>query len=71
MGFLAITRLKGEELIMRASADANDAELINLLKTVGIRIHVTDAMPSKVLLGIQAPKEIIILRTELSENGAP
>ncbi|MBB2495957.1 carbon storage regulator [Aquipseudomonas ullengensis] len=68
MGFLSLTRHEGEEI--RLTIDPGvDAEVLlrNLLRD-GITIHVTEIQRGRVCVSIEAPPQVMILRTELVDS---
>ena len=65
---LMLTRNKGQSIKLHLEKGADTVEIIDLLMNEGITIHVSDFEREKIKIGIDAPKSIKILRTELVDK---
>lgn len=65
MGFLTLTRREGEQIRMTIDPGVNTDALLQHLLRDGITLHVGELRGGKVRIGVEAPKEVLVLRDEL------
>lgn len=65
MAYLVLTRHQGERLYLSIREDADETELLEQLRSGGIYIDVLELNERKVRLGLDAPRDILILREEV------
>ena len=65
MAYLVLTRHRGERLKLSIREDADETELLELLRSGGIYIDVLEISERNVRIGLDAPKDILILREEV------
>jgi sRNA-binding carbon storage regulator CsrA len=65
MGYLVLTRHEGDQIKLSIDPGVDTAKLLQHLLRDGITIHVGEIGAGKVKIGVDAPKEILILRDEL------
>ena len=65
MGFLVLSRKEGEEIRLSIQPGVDTEKLLNQLLTDGITIRVSDLTSNQVRIGIEAPREVLVLRSEL------
>ena len=68
MGYLVLSRKEGEEIRLSIQPGADTEKLLNHLLTDGITIRVSDLTSSQVRIGIDATREVLVLRGELEEK---
>jgi sRNA-binding carbon storage regulator CsrA len=68
MGFLVLSRKEGEEIRLSIQPDVDTEKLLNHLLTDGITIRVSDLTSNQVRIGIEAPREVLVLRSELEDH---
>lgn len=68
MGYLALTRHEGEQIRITIDPGVDTEKLLRHLLRDGITIHVNHAQAHRVSLGIDAPPQMLILRSELSDS---
>ncbi len=68
MGNLTLTRRAGEKIVIRVQPGTNADELIEQLLLDGIIVTVKEIKGSKARVGIDAPLDLQVLRSELEEN---
>jgi sRNA-binding carbon storage regulator CsrA len=66
MGFLVLTRNEGEELRLTMAPGASPERLLQHLIRDGITIHIKEARHGKAAVAVEAPREILVLREELT-----
>lgn len=64
MGYLVLTRVEGEEIVLRLSSTADPQEVLEQLKE-GVSVNIAKIGRGQVKIGIKAPPGIEILRNEL------
>lgn len=69
MGYLVLTRKEGEQLRLTVAPGADPEKLLQHLIRDGITVNVAEARHGKASLGIEAPREVLVLREELSSHG--
>lgn len=67
MGYLLLTRKKGEEIRLTIDPGVDTDKLLRRLLIDGITIRVNSFSCSQVQIGIEAPPEVLVLRSELVE----
>ncbi|MCQ4280492.1 carbon storage regulator [Pseudomonas stutzeri] len=67
MGYLVLTRKEGEKITLRVQPGTNAEELLEQLLLDGITINVIET-GARVRIGIEAPLDLQILRSELEER---
>lgn len=68
MGFLTVTRREGEVIRLTIDPGVDTKKLLQQLLRDGITVHVGAAeCLGRVRIGIEAPRQITILREELSD----
>ncbi|RJG10953.1 carbon storage regulator [Pseudomonas cavernicola] len=65
MGFLTLTRHEGELIKLSIDPGVDTEALLKHLLRDGITIHVGASRGSNVKIGVEAPKEVRVLRGEL------
>lgn len=65
MAYLVLTRQRGERLQLSIREGADDAELLEQLRSGGMYIDVLEIRERNVRIGLDAPKDILILREEV------
>jgi sRNA-binding carbon storage regulator CsrA len=65
MGYLVLTRHEGEQIKLSIDAGVNTESLLKHLLRDGITIHIGELHSGKVKIGVDAPREILVLRDEL------
>ncbi len=65
MGYLVLTRREGEQLRLSIQPDADPQEVLKQLCTDGILLDVVEIKKSQVRMGISAPTDVLIMRSEL------
>lgn len=65
MGYLVLTRKEGEQLRLTVAPGADPAKLLQHLIRDGITINVAEARGGKASLGVDAPREVLVMREEL------
>ncbi|MEK8080693.1 carbon storage regulator [Pseudomonas sp. XK-1] len=65
MAYLVLTRQRGERLQLSIRDGADDAALLEQLRSGGIYIDVLEIGERNVRIGLDAPKDILILREEV------
>ena len=68
MGYLVLSRKEGEEIRLSIQPGADTEKLLGHLLTDGITIRVGDITSNQVRIGIEAPREVLVLRSELEEQ---
>lgn len=66
MGYLVLTRKEGEHLRLTLALGANPEKLLQHLIRDGITISVAEARHGSASIGVEAPKELLVLREELA-----
>ena len=66
MGYLALTRHEGEQIKLSIDPGVDAAALLQHLLRDGITIHIGELSGGKVRIGVDAPKEMLVLRDELT-----
>ena len=66
MGYLALTRHEGEQIKLSIDPGVDAAALLLHLLRDGITIHIGEHSGGKVRIGVDAPKEMLVLRDELT-----
>jgi sRNA-binding carbon storage regulator CsrA len=66
MGYLTLTRHEGEKIQLSIDPAVDTAALLQHLLKGGISIHVGEARGGKARISIEAPREMLVLREELS-----
>lgn len=66
MSYLVLTRKQSETLVIKTAPGADEQALLEQLRTTGIEVIMVSEGSAK--LGIRAPKELEILRSELLEG---
>lgn len=67
MGYLVLTRQEGEEIRITIDPGVDAEKLLQHLLRDGTTIHVTQAEAHRAKIAIEAPPEMLILRSELCE----
>jgi carbon storage regulator CsrA len=65
MGYLTLTRHEGDQIKLSIDPGVDTEALLKHLLRDGITIHVGEIDGGKVRIGVDAPKEILVLREEL------
>lgn len=65
MAYLCLTRHQGERIHLSIREGADETELLEQLRSGGIYIDVLELNERKVRIGLDAPKDILILREEV------
>lgn len=65
MGYLTLTRHEGDQVKLSIDPGVDTEALLKHLLRDGITIHVGEIGCGRVKVGVDAPKEILILRDEL------
>lgn len=68
MGYLVLTRKEGEHITIKAEPGTDAQELLAQLLLDGITVGVSKAEEGRARIGIEAPQDLQILRTELVET---
>ena len=66
MGYLTLTRHEGDQIKLSIDPGVDTEALLKHLLRDGITIHVGEIGCGRVKTGVDAPKEILILRDELA-----
>jgi sRNA-binding carbon storage regulator CsrA len=66
MGYLVLTRHEGEQIKLSIDPGVDTEALLKHLLRDGITIHVGELHGGKVKIGVDAPREILVLRDELT-----
>jgi sRNA-binding carbon storage regulator CsrA len=66
MGFLTLSRREGDQIKLSIDPGVDTEALLKHLLRDGITIHVGELSGGQVRIGVDAPKEILILRDELA-----
>ncbi len=70
MGYLSLTRQEGDLVHLTIDPAVNTEALLRHLLRDGITVHVGEIQNGRVRVSIDAPKQVLILRGELT-NGPP
>lgn len=65
MGYLVLARHQGERLYLSIKEGADEAALLDDLRSGGIYIDVVELNDRTARIGIDAPRELLVLREEL------
>jgi hypothetical protein len=65
VGYLTLTRHEGDLIKLSIDPSVDTAALLKHLLRDGITIHVGELHGGKVKIGVDAPREILVLRDEL------
>lgn len=65
MGYLALTRHEGEQIRLSIDPGVDTEALLQHLLRDGITIHIGEIGGGKVRIGVDAPREMLVLRDEL------
>jgi hypothetical protein len=65
VGYLTLTRHEGDLIKLSIDPGVDTAALLKHLLRDGITIHVGELHGGKVKIGVDAPREILVLRDEL------
>lgn len=65
MAYLVLTRHQGESIQLSIRDGADEAELLEQLRSGGIYIDVLELTERRVRLGLDAPRDVLILREEI------
>jgi sRNA-binding carbon storage regulator CsrA len=68
MGYLVLTRHEGEQIKLSIDPGVDTEMLLKHLLHDGITIHVGEMGGGKVKIGVDAPKQILVLRDELERR---
>jgi sRNA-binding carbon storage regulator CsrA len=68
MGYLVLTRREGEKITLRVQPGTNADDLLQQLLLDGITINLVETSRSRAQIGIEAPLDLQILRSELEER---
>jgi sRNA-binding carbon storage regulator CsrA len=68
MGYLALTRSEGQKIRLTIDPGVDTEKLLHHLLRDGITITMGTIDGHKAVVAIEAPKEVVILREELSNN---
>lgn len=68
MGYLSLSRRDGEQIRLTIDPGVDADKLLRQLVRDGITIHVDTRGQGAVRIGIEAPKQVTILREELLET---
>lgn len=68
MGYLVLTRKEGEQLRLTVAPSTDPQKLLQHLIRDGITINVAEARHGAASIGIEAPREVLVLRDELLNN---
>lgn len=68
MGYLTLTRREGEKVQLSIAPAVDTTALLQHLLKDGISIHVGEVRGGKVRISIEAPREMLVLREELSSQ---
>lgn len=66
MGYLTLTRHEGDQIKLSIDPGVDTEALLKHLLRDGITIHVGEISGGKARFAIDAPREILVLRDELS-----
>lgn len=66
MGYLTLTRREGEQIRMTIDPGVDTQALLQHLLRDGITLHLGEVRGGNVRIGIDAPREILVLRDELT-----
>lgn len=64
VGYLILSRMEGERIHLSIDSDADPAAVLEQLRS-GIYIDVSQIKGGQVRLGIEAPPEVLVMRSEL------
>jgi hypothetical protein len=65
MGYLTLTRHESDQIKLSIDPGVDTEALLKHLLREGITVHVGEMGGGKVRIGVDAPKEILVLREEL------
>lgn len=65
MGYLVLSRSEGEQITLRVQPGTDPDDLLAQLLLDGIIVHVGQMSGGQVRIGIEAPQDLQILRSEL------
>ena len=65
MGYLVLTRREGEQIQLTIDPGADTDKLLRRLLIDGITIGINELSGGRARISIEAPPEVVILRTEL------
>ncbi len=65
MAYLVLTRHQGESIRLSIRDGADETELLEQLRSGGIYIDVLELTERRVRLGLDAPRDVLILREEI------
>lgn len=68
MGNLTLTRREGEKIVIRVQPGTYAEELIEQLLLDGIVVTVKEIKGSRARLTIDAPQDLLVLRSELEDT---
>lgn len=68
MGYLTLTRHEGDLIKLSIDPGVDTGALLKHLLRDGITIHVGALSRGQVRIGIDAPKEMLVLRDELADQ---
>jgi len=68
MGYLVLARREGEHITLRVSPGTDAEDLLAQLLLDGITVRVGQMGGGQVKIGIEAPHDLQILRSELEER---
>jgi hypothetical protein len=70
MGYLTLTRHEGDQIKLSIDPGVDTEALLKHLLRDGITIHVGEIGSGRVKIGVDAPREILVLRDELADRQA-
>lgn len=70
MGYLTLTRHEGDQIKLSIDPGVNTEALLKHLLRDGITIRVGEMSGGKVRIGVDAPREVLVLRDELADRQA-
>jgi sRNA-binding carbon storage regulator CsrA len=70
MGYLVLTRHEGDQIKLSIDPGVDTGALLKHLLRDGITIHVGELHGGKVKIGVDAPREVLVLRDELAMKPA-
>lgn len=65
MAYLVLTRHQGESIRLSIRDGADETELLEQLRSGGIYIDILELTERRVRLGLDAPRDVLILREEI------
>ena len=65
MGYLILTRHEGDQIRLTIDPGVDTVKLLEHLLRDGITLHVAEIAGTRVRIGVEAPRSVLVLRDEL------